>query len=135
MGQRFTIRRLSPLVDFGVDRMPQVFTDTTRGQKLDLAIPAVQKRVREGMHEVLLAGVVDPPLKPNGAKDALTPEDVFRDVDVGTRLYMLILEHSLFKLRPYQVPFFLAVKMLMRFTYWLRSMGSGPATSPSRGSA
>lgn len=130
MGQRFTIRRLSPLVDFPADRMPQIFTDTTRAPKPDFSLPSVQKKALEGMYDVLLAGVVEPKLVPVGSKkEGFTPDDIFRDADVGRQLYMKIIEHSLFRLRTWQVPLFLAVKMLLRFMNWLKNMGSVQANS------
>lgn len=126
-GQRFTIRRLSPLLDFPADSMPQLFTDTTRNRP-DPNNPATQKRLIQAMYDVLLAGVVEPKLCPVGVGDrrgkepGLTPEDIFRDPETGNKLYFAIMEHSLFRLRMWQVPFFLAVKALLRFTVWRRSM-------------
>lgn len=133
-GQRFVIRRISPLSDFDGASMPQIFTDTTRGQKPDLSIPAVAKRVRQDMYAVVQAGVVDPPLAGPG-KPGLNVEDVFRDEEVGTKLYLRILEHSLFRLRPWQIPFFFLGKLLVRCIMWLRPTAFAPATSPSRVSA
>lgn len=130
-GQRFVIRRLSPLSDFDGANMPQIFTDTTRNAKLDLSIPGVAKRVRQDMYGVVQAGVVDPLLAGPG-KPGLNVEDVFRDEEVGTKLYLKILEHSLLKLRPWQIPFFFLGKRLLKFIIWLRPTAFDRWTSPSK---
>lgn len=130
-GMRFVIRRLTPLADFDGDRMPQIFTETTRSKPQDLSVPAVAKRLREDMQAVIQAGVVDPPLAGPG-KPGLNVDDMFRDPEVANKLYILILEHSLLRLKPWQIPFFFLARLLFRSAHWLRSTVRGHATSRSR---
>lgn len=128
-GMNFTIRRISPLTDFDGIRTPQIFTDTTRGKKPDLTNPSVVKRVREDMAAVIQAGVVTPKLAGPG-KPGLNVDDMFRDPDLANQLYMLILEHSLLKLRAWQLPFFFLAKRLISLVIWLRPTAFDHATSP-----
>ena len=86
------------------------------------------------MKSVVRAGVIDPPLSGPG-KPGLSVDDIFRDMDIARRLYMLIIEHSLFRVKPWQIPFFFLGKLLLRFTIWLRPTAFGPAILPSRESA
>lgn len=105
LGMRFTIRRVSPLADLDPSALPAIFTDTTRRQAQDLSSVASQRRALDDMKMIVQAGVVDPPLSGPG-KPGLSVDDVFRDMDLGTKLYWTILEHSLFKVSPWKVPFF-----------------------------
>jgi len=105
-----------------------IFSETTRNQKLDKT-PALVNRILEDMKQVVQVGVVDPKLSGPG-KPGLSVDDIFRDVDLGTALYYKILEHSLFKLKVWQIPFFFLAKRLYRLVLWLKRIKSGPATLP-----
>lgn len=128
-GMHFTIKKLVPLVDFQPDRMPLIFSETTRLPKQDLSSPGVLKRLREDMMMVIQAGVVDPEIVPPG-KPGITAEDIMRDTDVGIKIYAAIMEHSLIKTRGLRKPFFFLMRRLLQFTIWLRSMVKGRAISP-----
>lgn len=131
-GMKFTIRRLSPLIDFATDRMPMVFSDTTRLPKQDLSNPAIAKRILDDMHAVVQAGVVDPPLATSGKPD-LNVADIFRDPEIGNKLYIAIMEHSLIRLNGLRLPFFFLVRLLLRFIIWLKSTVNVLVTWSSRG--
>lgn len=130
LGMRFIIRRLSPLADFDMGRMPQIFSDTTRQKAPDTSDAAI-KRALDDMKSVVQAGVVDPPLAGSG-KPGLNVDDVFRDIQLGKLLYFAILEHSLFKVKPWQAPFFFLGKLLMRFILRLRPTAFDLTNLPSR---
>ena len=128
-GMAFTIRRLAPLSDFPADRMPMVFSDTTRHEAVDMGNQSVIKRVQEDMRAVVQAGVVDPPLN---QKDGISVADLFRDPDVGYNLYSVIMEHSLLHMAGKRIQFFFLAAPLLRFTIWLRSTARGLARSLGR---
>lgn len=128
-GSKFVIRPIVPLLDFEPGNMPQIFTDTTRRGIVDS--PQVQKKIHEDVAAVIYAGVVDPPLVPNGKEDqGITAKDILRDQEVGGLLYLAIIEHSLFRFRGLKKSFFLLAKRLIQFTSWLRLMGRGRQKSP-----
>ena len=93
-GMRLTIRRLNPLLDFPVDKMPQIFADfvSRRGQREPGA--ADLKRSLEDMVAIIEAAVVDPPLARDG-KEGIHARDLFRDPTLGPKVYIEILAHSL----------------------------------------
>lgn len=128
-GSWFKIRPVIPLQDFTPDKMPQIFTDFTRNNYVpDFSNPAALKKLNEDMMAVVKAGLVSP----NEKEDGITVHDLFRDQELGYKLYLSVLEHSLLKFKGIQKCFFLAVKTLLRFTIWLRLTGRGPAISYSR---
>ncbi len=130
-GAKFVIRRLTPLADFDGDRMPQIFSETTRNKPQDASHPNVAKRLKEDMQSVIQAGVVDPPLAGPG-KPGLNVDDIFRDPEMANKLYLSIMEHSLLRLKLWQIPFFFLVRRLFKWGFWLRSIVNAHAKSPSR---
>lgn len=100
----YTIRRINPLLDFSVERMPTVFSSYVSPRKVDplKAAAAVDpKRAIDEMMSVVRAGVVEPVLVEPGKGDArgreagITVEDLFRDAQHGTELYLAIMDHTL----------------------------------------
>jgi hypothetical protein len=107
-GYTFTIRRVSPLLDFEPDRMPQIFSATVSRRKVrEDKTPDISetRRIIEDMVAVIEAGVVKPALvrsgkgAARGAEDGITAEDIIRWEDIGVQLYQEIIAHSLSKYR------------------------------------
>lgn len=106
-GMRFTIRRLNPLLDFPSDKIPQIFTDFVSVKDKPILDP---KKIQEDMYSIIQAGVVEPRLSQEG----ITPEDLFRDPEIGTGLYREIIEHSLNRFKGLKKLFF-SIKARYRF--------------------
>lgn len=130
-GMSFVIRRINPLIDFQPGQIPMVFGDTTRAAKTDASSPSAHKKLLEDMYAVVQAGVVEPKLEQAG-KPGINVEDVFRDPEVGARLYAAIIEHSLLRFQGVRRPLFFLARLLSRFITLHEPMGSGPATSHSK---
>lgn len=118
-GWKFVIKKVNPFVDFQSDRLPLVFSGVS-----DSAAPKEEEpktsegkahqyeRMRKGMSEMILAGVVEPEIAPAGESAPLTVDDLFRDPSVGVRLYYAIIDHSLNKFKGMSNVFFsLAVRL------------------------
>lgn len=126
---RFTIRRINPLLDFGLEHMPQVFTSFQSARKTDKS-PYDPKAIVEQMMRVVEAGVVEPPLVPvgkgdkRGHEDGLTVEDLFRDEECGFKLYSEIMLHSLNKFSGLKKVFFSLKMRLLWFIAWLKLTAS-----------
>ena len=138
-GMRFTIRRVNPLMDFPIDKVPQLFTEFQSQRKPDPTKPPTVEQItamRDSMLAYIEAGVVDPRLVPVGTgdtkdkEDGITAEDLCRHQDMGMRLYWEILSHSLNTFRGIKGVFFsikqkLLLSMLLRlgsgFSRWMSS--------------
>lgn len=103
-GMRFTIRRVNPLMDFPASQVPQLFTESPIYAKVDASksfTPLQAENMRQTILSFIQAGVVEPKLVPIGKGDqrgkepGITSEDLFRDPDMGIRLYFEILHNSL----------------------------------------
>lgn len=119
-GMAFTIKAISPLLDFPSDKMPQIFTDFVSARKVDPATVTVErvKKIQQDMYSTIAAGVVDPVIKPSGTKNELTPEDLFRDPSMGVKLYYAIMNHSLNKFSGLNHLFFsIGIKLSMLMFY------------------
>jgi len=139
-GTKFVIKKLNPLIDFGADNMPQIFTDfiTRRRSEPDQANTVEQvQRFQRDMYAVIEAGVVEPKLVPVGTGDArgrengITVEDLFRNPNLGTRLYALILDHSLNRFRGLKRLFFSIKTKYLAFMLLQKSMAKPPFKSSS----
>ena len=104
----FTIRRLSPLLDFEPDRMPQIFSAGVSRRKVREDKPKAEaevERILEDMAVVIEAGVVDPVVVPvgkgekKGREDGITVDDLMRYDDVAGKLYTEIIAWSMTKYR------------------------------------
>lgn len=132
-GMRFTIRKLNALADFDPQRVPMVFSDTTR-HRLDASNPAIAQRIREDMEAVIQAGVVDPPISPPG-KPGINAADLFRDPEMGYGLYAAIIEHSLLRFTGVRRPVFFLARLLFRLTQSRGGTGSVRRTSSMAGAS
>jgi len=139
-GKRFVIRRVSPLVDFPPDRIPQIFQSYAPVKKPDLAKIAPEleaKRVRNDITAMLNAGVVEPKLvqpKPGsekGHESGITAEDLMRDHGVAEELYIEILTHSLNRFKGIKGVFFSIKIRRQLYTLWRVAMLVNPAKSHS----
>lgn len=107
-GYTFTIRRVSPLLDFEPERMPQIFSAAVTRRKVREDKPqdvSETRRIIEDMVAIIEAGVVAPRLvkvgsgAKRGAEDGITAEDIVRWEDIGAQLYQEIIAWSLGKYR------------------------------------
>lgn len=137
-GFKFQIRRLNPLLDFSSSNMPQIFSSYQgrRAQKEDPSLDKMQRAQRD-MYAVIEAGLVSPELVPvgkgdqRGKEDGMTVEDLFRDGDTGTKLYLEIMAHSLNRTRGIAGNFTSMIARWKLFMSWRRSMANDPAPSSS----
>jgi hypothetical protein len=123
-GMRFVIRRVNPLMDFPVEKVPQLFTELQSARKPDPTKPPTIEQIKAMREQMLIyieAGVVEPRLVPvgvgpkNGMEEGLTAEDLCRDQDMGTRLYWAILSHSLNTFKGIKSLFFSIKQKLLLF--------------------
>lgn len=126
-GWKFKIKRLNPLIDFEPDKVPQIFSSFQSQRKVDESKwPAErQRKIESDIKEIVKAGVVDPELvmvangDKKGKEDGITVNDLFRDPDLGYRLYVEIMAHSLNYFKGLKGLFFyLKIKQLL-LTPWL----------------
>lgn len=121
-GMRFVIRKLNPMLDFEADKMPTIFTAAhpRRGANKTPPpmTPEAAERAEEDMYAIIAAGVVEPVL----SKDGLTPKDLFRDIGIGTALYIEIVAHSLNVFRGLKGLFFFHRIKLSMWIRWLNGM-------------
>jgi hypothetical protein len=123
-GMRFTIRRLNPLKDFPADKMPQIFTDfQSRRPEVQVDSPAALKKAQEDMYAILKAGIVEPEIVAEEAKDGIKASDLFRDTTMGPKLFIEIVSHSLTVFRGLKGVFFSARTRLWLWMRWLKGMG------------
>lgn len=121
----FTIKRLNPLIDFTSDNMPQIFTDILSARRED---PNRQRttveliKMHTDMYAIIEAGVIEPEMVPigsgdkRGKEDGITAEDLFRDPDIGYKLYMAILDHSLNRFKGIKKLFFSIRTKYLQYT-------------------
>lgn len=117
-GMRFTIRKVNPLVDFSADKIPQIFADYVSRRQLPVSIEKAQKE----MYAMIEAGVIEPKLFPigigenRGKEGGLTVEDLFRDFEMGQKLYLAILDHSLNRFKGIRKLFF---SIKTKYLFWI----------------
>lgn len=135
-GMRFTIRKISPLLDFPLDKMPQIFTDFMSRRKVDknaVLSPAELLKSQQDIYSIIQAGVVDPKLEPigigekRGKENGITVEDLFRDPDIGYGLYNEIMTHSLLRFRGLKSVFFSIKIKYLAFMESRKNMEKAPA--------
>jgi len=129
LGQKFTIRKINPVLDFPPENMPQIFT--SQSSKRDIGATYSPKSLMEQMYRIVEAGVVYPELVPigkgdkKGKEDGLTVEDLFRDQEAGSKLFAEIMLHTLNKHKGLKSLFF---SLKMRLSFWIQyvvGMGNG----------
>lgn len=124
-GMRFTIRRLNPLVDFTDGNMPQIFTAYYSRRPTVDAPQTIEtmKKAQADMYAVIRAGLVEPLIVAEEAKDGLKASDLFRDPTMGPKLFIEIIAHSLQTFRGLKGLFFFHRIKLSLWTQWLKDMG------------
>lgn len=145
-GTKYTIRRLNPLIDFPADRMPQIFSTEASRRKVEpkAITPSDEARAMRDMMAIVEAGIVGIqdgrgllPLVPVGRGDkhtreaGITVEDLFRDQDVGAKLYWDIMTHSLNRFKCLKKVFFYLKIRFLRFIISRSVMGRLQMISPS----
>lgn len=99
-GIRMKIRKLNPLLDFERDKMPSIFTSFVSRRPVTeepIVNEAQVRKQHDDMKAVVSAGLVYPELAPVGKAtgDQITINDIFANINFGSRLYVDILAHSL----------------------------------------
>jgi hypothetical protein len=126
-GMRFVIRKLNPLLDFPDGRVPQIFTAYVSRRPAPATPPettdAEVKRAREEMCAIILAGVVEPRLAAEDAKEGIKATDLFRDPSLGIKLYFEVMAHSLNVFKGIKGQFFFLRIKLWLWMRWLKDMG------------
>ena len=129
-GMSFTIRKINPLQDFASNEsMPQIFTYyiTKRKVKEDnpFTMQSLQKALND-MKAIIKAGVVDPPLVPvekdKSKENGITVDDLFVDEEMGAKLYIEILTHSLNRFKGLKGLFFSTKIKHYLYTEWQKNI-------------
>ena len=131
-GQVFVIRKVNPLIDFPANKIPQIFSTAIIPRRTDeKALPeAMVRKYIDDMFATIEAGVVEPHIIPigkgsaRGYEEGITVEDIFRDQEVGYRLYVEILTHSLWKFRGIKGVFFSVVKKHLLYSVYRKNLGT-----------
>lgn len=132
-GMRYIIRKINPLLDFAHDKIPQIFTSyISKRPTIDETNPKpIQlQKILEDVKLVVQAGLVSPELVPVGKngnfrrENGITIDDLFINEDLGMKLYLEILAHSLNKFRGLKGLFFsIKIKQLL-YTEWQKSLNN-----------
>lgn len=132
-GMRFTIKRINPLIDFPVDRIPQIFTDYMSRRKGEVPPTASDlAKMQQETYAVIEAAVIEPILVPigqgeaHGRENGITVEDLFRDPEIGFKLYSEIINHSLLRFRGLKGLFFSIKAKYLAYIQWRKSLGKHP---------
>lgn len=131
-GMNFVIKKINPLLDFPLDKIPSIFTDfSTKRKPEQSAIPLVaQKKCLDDMKSIIQAGVIEPKLvtigtgENEGKENGLTVNDILRDIEMASKLYIEIIANSLNRFKGVQGLFFLTLTRRMLFTEWRKNMAS-----------
>lgn len=129
-GHKFVIRKINPVIDFPSENMPQIFTALNGRRDISKAIDP--KVMLSQMMMITEAALIYPELVPvgkgekNGKEAGITIEDIFRDQDVGTRLFSEVMIHALDRFKGLKSLFFC---LQTRFKFWIASQG-GTAADP-----
>lgn len=143
-GGKYVIRKINPLLDFPYDRIPQIFSSfqSKRPVVETKPLPIQLQKNLEDMKSIVTAGIVNPVLVPIGKGDkhrresGITVDDLFVDVELGTKLYIEILAHSLNKFRHGIIDnmrglfFSIRIKLLLS-TLWQKNLSDNLSTSYS----
>lgn len=92
------------MLDFPSDKLPALFTDNPWANDPKKQIPPSPdsvKKIQQMMYMYIEAGVVEPKLLPvgkgddRGKEDGITVEDLFRNPNLGSKLFNEIVFHSI----------------------------------------
>jgi hypothetical protein len=131
---KFIIRRINPVMDFELEHMPQIFTAFQSRRNTEKS-PVSEKNLVEQMMRVVEAGLVEPELTPigkgkeKGKEAGITIEDIFRDQELGFKLFTEIMLHSLNQFSGLKKVFFSMKIRVVFFINWLKLMASYQAKS------
>lgn len=131
-GMKFCIRKLNPLLDFTLDKMPTIFTDFNTKRKTEQTnIPLVtQKKYLDDMKAIIQAGVIEPVLvqvgvgEKEGKENGLTVNDILRDTSLASKLYIEIIANSLNRFKGLKGLFFSIQIRGMLYTEWRKNMAN-----------
>ena len=135
-GARYVIRKINPLLDFSYDTMPQIFSSHISKRPVVDTTPHIaqlQKALKE-MKLIVQTALVDPVLIPVGKgekyrkEDGITVDDMFVDAELGSRLYLEIIAHSLNRFKGIKGFFFTMRIRHSLLTEWRKSMDKDPLT-------
>lgn len=136
-GMRFLIKKINPFLDFAPEDMPQIFTDYLSLRKPSDPNTVDLIKAQKDIYKIIEASVVQPSLVPIGAgdkkgkEDGITVEDLFRDPEMGYKLYNEILIHSLNRFKGLKSLFFSIKMRYMQFTARQKSMAELQSKSSS----
>lgn len=122
-GQKFIIRKINPVIDFPSENMPQIFTALNSRRDISKAVDP--KILLAQMMMITEAALISPVLVPigkgekNGKEDGITIEDIFRDQDIGARLFSEVMIHALDRFKGIKSLFFC---LRTRFKFWTASL-------------
>lgn len=96
----FKIKKINPLADFPSGKIPQLFSSFISRRKVDhekkVFTEAETRKIQDDVYAVVKAGLVEPKINP---PKGLAVEDLFRYEEIGTKLYLEIIAHSLNRFR------------------------------------
>lgn len=124
-GQKFVIRKINPIMDFQPDNMPQIFT--ALNSRRDISKATDPKVMLDQMMRIVEAALISPDLVPigkgdkRGKEDGLTIEDIFRDQEVGAKLFTEVMIHALDRFKGIKSLFF---SLRNRLSFWIASLGA-----------
>jgi len=134
---KFVIRKINPILDFEVNNIPQIFTSFQTRRKVKETIPDL-KALIEQMKIIVEAGVVKPQLvkrgygDKRGHEDGITVDDLFRNEEMGSRLFSEIMFHTLNRFKGLKSLFFSLKIKLLYFINLLKNTESYHQRFPSR---
>lgn len=123
-GSKFVIRKINPLIDFEPDRMPQIFTSFVSQRPSEASSKfneGAYRKMQKDVMEIVAVGVVEPKLSKN-PDDGITAEDLFRNPDMGYKLFMEIMSHSMNYFSGLKGVFFYLKTRLFLFIHWRSNM-------------
>lgn len=124
-GQKFVIRKINPIMDFLPENMPQIFTSLNPRRDISKAIDP--KVLLSQMMNIVGAALVYPDLvaigkgDKKGKEDGITIDDIFRDQEVGSKLFFEVMIHSLNRFSGLKSLFF---SLKIRLAYWIASLNA-----------
>jgi len=91
-GMKFVIRKINPLVDFSVDKMPQIFSSFISRRTAEQQInEATLRKNQDDMKNIIGAGLVEPDIEAG----KISLDDIMADSALALELYTEIIVHSL----------------------------------------
>ena len=136
-GSKFVIRKINPILDFDLSHIPQIFSSFQSARNTEKTAYSESSIIAQ-MHKVVEAGLVEPSLvavgkgEKKGKEAGITVEDIFRDEELGSKLFSEIMIHSLNRFSGMKKVFFSARIRLEFFINWLKLTANFRQRFPSR---